>query len=300
MLTINPSELILTILNFFVLFFVLKRFFYTPLITFMDARRKRIEEGLEQEKEAFAIIRELERFLASRRKTHLDEAQRILAEAQSADKLQYDHAIAEAKQQLLEERKTAGAAALERNEEERRQLEQRQEHLAMLLAEHLTDRFSRMPGIMLMDGRRMAEPQRNAQNIPKQLRVRAEWNELRESEGQRNELEQRQLEEQREQLAQLLAETLLEQFSREPAALSLDGHAVQIGKQRKAAGTVLQMPVSVARQAPDELREAARKQEVPAACAVELRRNQEEQQQLEAQWEQLAALLAETLLCPGA
>ena len=34
--------------------------------------------------------------------------------------------------------------------------------------------------------------------------------------------------------------------------------------------------------------------------ANELQKNREEQQQLDEQWEQLAAILAERLLCPGA
>jgi len=40
--------------------------------------------------------------------------------------------------------------------------------------------------------------------------------------------------------------------------------------------------------------------DVYAAHCDELQKSKEEQQQLDEQWEQLAALLAERLLCPGA
>ena len=43
MLSINISELIWTIINFFLLFFLLKRFLYDPIIRFTDARRARID-----------------------------------------------------------------------------------------------------------------------------------------------------------------------------------------------------------------------------------------------------------------
>ena len=153
MLTINPSELILTILNFFLLLFLLKRFFYTPLITFMNARRDRIRKALDQEKEAFAIVHELERLLASKRKDRQDEAKRILADAQAADKLRYDQAVAKAKKQLEEERKAESDAAFQRNSEEQRQLEEDREQLGELLAKSLMNRFSQMPQVVFQDGR---------------------------------------------------------------------------------------------------------------------------------------------------
>ena len=50
MLSINFSELIWTIINFFLLYFLLKRFLYDPITRFMDARRERLDEALEKER----------------------------------------------------------------------------------------------------------------------------------------------------------------------------------------------------------------------------------------------------------
>ena len=43
MLSINPSELIWTILCFLALLFLLNRFLYQPLVRFMDERKARID-----------------------------------------------------------------------------------------------------------------------------------------------------------------------------------------------------------------------------------------------------------------
>ena len=49
MLSINVSELIWTIVNFFLLYFLLKRFLYTPVVRFLDKRQARLDEALKQE-----------------------------------------------------------------------------------------------------------------------------------------------------------------------------------------------------------------------------------------------------------
>ena len=52
MLTINISEVFWTIVNFFLLYFLLKVCLYNPVISFMDARNARIKEGNDAEKAA--------------------------------------------------------------------------------------------------------------------------------------------------------------------------------------------------------------------------------------------------------
>ena len=85
MLSINISELVLTAISFFLLFFLLKRFLYTPLISFMDQRRARIEEGLDQEKQALAAVQANELLLEAKRKESMEQAKRIVDQALSAD-----------------------------------------------------------------------------------------------------------------------------------------------------------------------------------------------------------------------
>ena len=85
MLSINISELVLTAISFFLLFFLLKRFLYDPLIRFMDERNARIEEGLDAEKQALAAVQANEMLLEARRKESMDQAKTIVEQARNAD-----------------------------------------------------------------------------------------------------------------------------------------------------------------------------------------------------------------------
>ena len=58
MLSINISELIWTIINFFLLYFLLKHFLYKPVIRFLDARQARLDAALEEENKARAALEE--------------------------------------------------------------------------------------------------------------------------------------------------------------------------------------------------------------------------------------------------
>ena len=52
MISINISELIWTVINFFLLMFLLNRFLYKPVISFMEKRQARIDAGLQEEQDA--------------------------------------------------------------------------------------------------------------------------------------------------------------------------------------------------------------------------------------------------------
>ena len=54
MLSINISELIWTIINFFLLYFLLKHFLYDPVVRFLDARQARVNEAQAKEDAARA------------------------------------------------------------------------------------------------------------------------------------------------------------------------------------------------------------------------------------------------------
>ena len=231
MLTINLSELILTVINFFLLLFLLKRFLYTPLITFMDARRARIEEGLEQERAARAALRDEELLYASQRKEGREEAERILYEARTADELRRAELVAQAEAQNMCARKAGKAAEIQKNQEEARQVEEQREQLAVLLADSLLNHFSDMPAVTLGNGLRLA-----------MQKAESTWEQSGSEAGRMG----KPAVDERYQTADL--------FAPEPGA----------------------------------------------ADDAEQRKSREEQRQLDEQWEQLAALLAERLLCPGA
>ena len=57
-LQISVPEFILTIISFFLFMFLLKKFLFKPVLSFMDARKARIDEGLAEGKKAEAALEE--------------------------------------------------------------------------------------------------------------------------------------------------------------------------------------------------------------------------------------------------
>ena len=85
MLSINVSELIWTVVNFFLLYFLLKRFLYTPVVRFLDARQARLDEAEGKEAAARAVTEETEKQIEDDKALRREEAAAILSEAQRED-----------------------------------------------------------------------------------------------------------------------------------------------------------------------------------------------------------------------
>lgn len=84
-MSINISELIWTVICFFVLLFVLKALLFNPIIKFMDERKARIDAGLAEAHQAQQDQAENDAALDAAWKHNAAEASRILAEAKNAD-----------------------------------------------------------------------------------------------------------------------------------------------------------------------------------------------------------------------
>ena len=137
MLSINISELVLTAISFFLLFFLLKRFLYDPLLRFMDERNARIEEGLDAEKQALAAVQANEMFLEARRKESMDQAKSIVEQARNADEQRREAALQQARQSAGESRSRAREEVCRLQESESGKLRDSETELAALLADRL-------------------------------------------------------------------------------------------------------------------------------------------------------------------
>lgn len=137
MLSINISELVLTAISFFLLFFLLKRFLYDPLIRFMDERNARIEEGLDAEKQALAAVQANEMFLEARRKESMDQAKSIVEQARNADEQRREAALQQARQSAEKSRSRAREELCRLQESESGKLRDSETELAALLADRL-------------------------------------------------------------------------------------------------------------------------------------------------------------------
>ena len=104
-MSINVSELIWTILCFFVLLFVLKKLLIDPLLKVMDARNANVAEGLEAGRQAQLAREENDEALQQAKKDAAQQANVLVQEAKSADEKARQTAVAEAKQSAAQSMK---------------------------------------------------------------------------------------------------------------------------------------------------------------------------------------------------
>ena len=104
-MSINVSELIWTILCFFVLLFVLKKLLIDPLLKVMDARNANVAEGLEAGRQAQLAREENDEALQQAKKDAAQQASALVQEAKNADEKARQDAVAEAKQSAAQSMK---------------------------------------------------------------------------------------------------------------------------------------------------------------------------------------------------
>ena len=140
MLSINFSELVWTIINFFLLFFVLKRFLFNPISRFMDSRQARIDEGHEAEREAAEAAAENEARLLEERQEQREEARQLINSAALAAQERRDQAVLQAQNAAGDAARLADEALEEQRRRETEQLSAREDELAALLARRLLEK----------------------------------------------------------------------------------------------------------------------------------------------------------------
>ncbi len=97
-LEISIPELIWTVISFFVLMFLLKKFLYQPILRFMDEREARVQAVLEEGRQA---RRDLEASTALLKQELVEtgaEARRLVSEARSQSEQEKGRILAEAHQ----------------------------------------------------------------------------------------------------------------------------------------------------------------------------------------------------------
>jgi F-type H+-transporting ATPase subunit b len=138
MLTINISELVLTVLSFFVLMFLLNKLLFKPVISFREQRQSRMEQCFEQERLANDKQTQAKEAARRQRVETLRQADSLAAQA----KQQAEESSAQALKQLEQET----AATLEQAEQQAaalhssgtEELAQKQHSLAKTLADRLS------------------------------------------------------------------------------------------------------------------------------------------------------------------
>lgn len=137
MLSINLSEMIWTVINFFLLYFLLKHFLYEPVIRFTGERKARMDAKLALETDAKAQIAENEERLLAEKEKSREEAKRMLAEAGEEREKRRAATVTEARASAGKLLKDGEAELLERREKTAGKLHEAAPDMARLLAERL-------------------------------------------------------------------------------------------------------------------------------------------------------------------
>lgn len=125
---IIPSQIVFQLVNFAILFFLLKKFLYRPILKVLDSRAQRIKEGLEAAQSNLDTHSRLESEKQKLLKKAQEESAKIISqakvEAQAIKKQARAEAREQAKQALKKEREDLQAQInLQTNEFERRSRE---------------------------------------------------------------------------------------------------------------------------------------------------------------------------------
>lgn len=138
MLSINISELLLTVLNFFILMFVLDRLLYRPVIRFRAQRQSRVEESLRQETLARERQAQAREEAEQQRLASLKQAQDMAVQA----RIQAGEEQLAAEKEMEQEAQAALTRAAEDTEALRaagsESLERQRHELARTLADRLS------------------------------------------------------------------------------------------------------------------------------------------------------------------
>lgn len=109
-LGIQPFNLLAQVINFLILFFLLSKFLYQPILKMLDERRARIKASLEKEKKIAETLAKLEEMRLAKKEDARKEAQTIISQAKEIIekekrevKEKVGETIREAKEQAREE-----------------------------------------------------------------------------------------------------------------------------------------------------------------------------------------------------
>lgn len=137
MLSINISELIWTIVNFFLLYFLLKHFLYNPILRFIDARKQRLSDALEKEQAAQAAVAANNERIEREKERRRAEARLLIADAGKADAARSAETLSAAQREAESAAEKAGERIETDSARDRAALDAEKEQLASILVQNI-------------------------------------------------------------------------------------------------------------------------------------------------------------------
>lgn len=140
MLSINISELVLTIISFFLLMFLLNKFLFKPVTKFMNERQARMDAELEKERAAQAELEESEKQIEQSKDASREEAKNILAAQRKENGRLHDECVKQLTAESTKDRRDARAQVEAQAKDARAKLDQDKDELAQTLAGRLMNK----------------------------------------------------------------------------------------------------------------------------------------------------------------
>ena len=138
-MSINVSEIIWTVICFFALLFVLKKFLFGPLVKFMDERQARIDDGNDLRRESEQRVQDNAAQLEESWKARSDEMQALQEKNRADAEAECARAVAAAHQAAHEAEKEARDRIKTEHEEVLAQAEEKMPELVDVLSHQLTN-----------------------------------------------------------------------------------------------------------------------------------------------------------------
>ena len=139
MLSINISELIWTIINFFLLYFVLRRFLFDPVGKLLDERQAKIDAGKTAQQEAQKAVQANRERLAEEKAASREEAAHLIAAAETEGEQLRADALREAKSRAKDALREGKAQLDVQNTQEEALLAEKSDELTALLTARILD-----------------------------------------------------------------------------------------------------------------------------------------------------------------
>lgn len=155
-MSINVSEVIWTIINFVVLFCLLNHFLFKPIFRVMDARKARIQDGLEEEAQAKSALDACEEALQQELAAQHQQAKALLAESRQ-----------EAQARSAELCREARTAAQGQKQTVTEQIAQEKTADYMQIQAHLPELVAMLADRMLQDAEASAQNQKEIEQYVK-------------------------------------------------------------------------------------------------------------------------------------
>lgn len=141
-LGIDPKLILAQIVNFLVLFIVLKKFLYKPLLKFFETRKIRIEEGLANAEKIKKELAEIDGKKAEIFKKAREEAAKVTGEEMKAVEVQKEALLEEAKRQAEAEAKKGGEIIRLETEKARESLRKEAVEIALNMTKKMMGELS--------------------------------------------------------------------------------------------------------------------------------------------------------------